>query len=168
MVALNALWNTGLPPDELASLGRSLGADVPVFVRGRAAWAEGVGERLTPMTLDEPWFLVVTPSVQVSTAEIFSAPDLKRDCAPVTEADFQAGRCGNVCEAVTFARYPVVREVFTQLSRFGTARMSGTGASCFVAFVHEAAAREAAQSLPASWPHFVARGLNHSPLFASV
>ena len=166
LVALNRLWDTGFTVDELAALGLKLGADVPVFVRGHAAWAEGIGERLEPVELDEPWYLVVTPPVAISTAEIFSAPELKRDCRQLSLKDFRAGGGGNVCEPVTFARHPEVRRVHETLAGFGAARMSGTGSSCFVSFAERAQARNAQDQLPRTWKSFVARGLNQSPLTA--
>lgn len=164
LVALNQLWQANLSLDRLTALGLTLGADVPVFLRGAAAWAEGVGEKLLPVTLAEPWYLVVTPQVVVPTGSIFSAPELQRDCTPVTLADYRAGRCGNVCEPVTFARFPEVRRTHAVLSAFGAARMSGTGASCFVAFTSRDAARRAQEQLPGLGKSFVARGINHSPL----
>jgi len=164
LVALNQLWETGLSPDALAALGLRLGADVPVFVRGHAAWAEGVGEQLQPVDLEEPWYLVLTPAVAVSTAEIFAAPELPRNCAPVTLQDFVDGRCGNVCEPVTFARFPAVAQAHAALSRLGNARMSGTGSTCFARFATRDAARSAQEQLPRDWKSFVARGLNRSPL----
>jgi len=159
LVALNALWGTGLRPDELATLGRRLGADVPVFVHGRSAWAEGVGERLTPLTLAPRWYLVLFPECHVATAEIFDAPELTRDSKPITIPDFLAGRTRNDCEAVVAARYPQVAEALRQLARAG--RMSGTGACVFAAFDDAAAARRA---LPAGWRGLVARGVDRSPL----
>ena len=168
LVALNHLWKTGLSTARLAELGQSLGADVPVFVHGHSAWAEGTGDKLRPLNLDEPWFLVVTPEVAVSTGEIFNAPELRRDCATISEDDFRAGRCGNVCEPVTFARYPPVREAHAALAAHGRARMSGTGASCFTSFQTRDAARLALESLPRHWNSFVARGLNPSPLLQSI
>jgi 4-diphosphocytidyl-2-C-methyl-D-erythritol kinase len=168
LVALNALWRTGLTTAQLSDIGLALGADVPVFVHGHAAWAEGVGEQLQAVAPPEPWYLVAAPPVMVSTRDIFSAPALQRSCAPVTLDDFRAGRCGNVCEPVTFERHPEVREVHESLSRFGTARMSGTGASCFVAFASRDEARLAQEQLPATWTHFVARALNQSPLTTAV
>lgn len=164
LVALNRLWNLGFTIDELATFGLSLGADVPVFVRGQAAWAEGVGERLTPVTLPEPWFVIVMPPIQVSTADIFSAPALQRDCAPITLDDFVAGRGGNVFEPVTAARHPGVGDALAALRRHGHARMSGTGAASFLACSSREDAERVAAQLPSTWPHVLARGLNASPL----
>lgn len=164
LVALNRLWGTGLSEDELADLGLELGADVPVFVRGRAAWAEGVGERLTPVVLDEPWFVVLVPSVTVSTAEVFSDPQLTRNSRPITISDFLSGRGQNDCEAVVRRRFPVVDEALDWLGRFGRARMTGTGACVFAPLSGERQAREVFAQLPSNWQGFVARGCNRSPL----
>ncbi len=164
LVALNRLWNLGFTIDELATLGLSLGADVPVFVRGQAAWAEGVGERLTPVKLAEPWYVIVVPAVQVSTAEIFSAATLQRDCAPITFDDFLAGAGSNVCEPVTVARHPDVGAALAALRQHGAARMSGTGASSFLSCTTREDAERIAAQLPAHWTKVVARGLNASPL----
>ena len=164
LVALNRLWGAGLSEDELAALGLELGADVPVFVRGRAAWAEGVGERLTPLTLDEPWYVVLVPAVTVSTAEVFSDPQLTRQTHPITISDFLSGQGRNDCEAVVSRRYPVIAEAIAWLSRFAEARLTGTGACVFAPFPDEQQARDVAARLPAAWQGFVARGLNRSPL----
>ncbi len=164
LVALNRLWNLGLPVDEVAELGGRLGADVPVFVRAHAAWAEGVGDRLWPIDLPERWYLVVTPPVQVSTAEVFGAPGLSRDAAPIDLAQFHAGAGGNVCEPVTRALHPPVGEVLDWLGAHGRARMSGTGAACFLAFDTPRQAEALRHRVPGHWQAFVARGLNRSPL----
>jgi 4-diphosphocytidyl-2-C-methyl-D-erythritol kinase len=165
LVALNRLWNLGFTRDELASIGLRLGADVPVFVHGQASFAEGVGERLTPLDLPEPWFLVVTPPVRVSTKEIFSAPELRRNTPRLSPAQFRAGSgTRNDCEPVTAARHPLVGEALKIVSRFAPARMTGTGASVFAAFASRPEALMARSQLPASWSHFIARGLNESPL----
>jgi 4-diphosphocytidyl-2-C-methyl-D-erythritol kinase len=168
LVALNRLWNLGFTPDELAQLGLTIGADVPVFVRGHAAWAEGIGERLTPIELPEPWFVVLTPPVHVSTAEIFGAPELKRDCAPLRADTFDLDATVNVCEAVTCARHPEVAATLTWLRRHGPARMSGTGASVFLACASRAdASRIAAQAVADSAldvQTIVALGCNRSAL----
>lgn len=167
--ALNCLWRLGLSVDDLAALGLGLGADVPVFVRGQAAWAEGVGEILTPLTLDEPWYLVVIPDDQVSTAEIFAAPELTRDCDALTISGFLSGDHGvNVCEPVVRARYPRVAEALDWLGRYASARMSGTGACVFASFPAREVADETRRRLPEGWRAFVARGCNRSPLLARV
>lgn len=164
LIALNRLWNLGLTIDELAQIGLGLGADVPVFVRGLAAWAEGIGERLTPVELPEPWYVVITPPAYVDTGEIFAAAGLRRDSAPVTLADFLAGNTRNDCEPVTCARHPQVAAALAWLRGFGAARMSGTGASVFLPCDSRAAALDIAARIPAEWTYFVARGCNRSPL----
>ncbi len=165
LVALNSLWGLGLGGEELAALGLALGADVPVFVRGSAAWAEGVGEQLTPVeVLDEPWYLVLHPAVTVSTAEIFSDPRLTRNAPRITIPDFLSGACGNSLEAVVVRRYPQVGRALAWLSRYQPARMTGSGASVFARFPDRQAAEAVMQQLPAPWTGFVARGCNQSPL----
>lgn len=166
LVALNRLWGCGLDRDALAELGLQLGADVPVFVHGFAAWAEGVGEQLQPMPdLPEPWYVVLAPEVSVSTAKVFSDPQLNRSCPAITIRDFLAGRAGNVCEAVVCRHYPEVAAAMSALSRFGPARMTGTGACVFAPFETEQAAQQAWTALSKDWQGFVARGCNESPLY---
>lgn len=165
LVALNRLWNLGFTRDELAKVGLKLGADVPVFVHGHASFAEGVGEKLSTLELPEPWFLVVTPPVAVSTREIFEAPELRRDTPRITARQYRAGSVTrNDCEAVTRARYPLVDEAMQCLSKFAGARMTGTGASVFAAFASRPEALMARSAMPASFRCFIARGLNESPL----
>ncbi|MEQ1440452.1 4-(cytidine 5'-diphospho)-2-C-methyl-D-erythritol kinase [Fontimonas sp. SYSU GA230001] len=164
LVALNRLWNLGFTADELADLGLGLGADVPVFVRGQAAWAEGIGERLTPVDLVEPWFVVVVAPAHVRTADIYADPELERDCARIGLAEFLAGQTRNVFEPVTTRRHPQVGEALTWLRRFGPARMSGTGASVFLACESAEQAQAIAARVPRGWASFVARGRNRSPL----
>lgn len=168
LIALNRYWNLGLPNDELAQIGLRLGADVPVFVRGLAAWAEGVGEQLRPVTPPEPWYLVVTPPVAVSTAEIFAAPELQRDHPLVRYEDYLDGATHNVFEPVTCARHPEVRAALDALAQHAPARMSGTGASVFAAFEERSAATAVQRTLPPQWRSFVARGCNRSPLLDAV
>jgi 4-diphosphocytidyl-2-C-methyl-D-erythritol kinase len=163
---LNRLWAAGLEPEPLAELGLSLGADVPVFLFGRSAWAEGVGEILTPIDPPQPWYLVVNPSVSVSTAAVFSDPELTRDSPRMTIRDFVSGGGHNDCEAVVRRRYPEVAAALDWLKRFSPARMTGTGACVFAAFATQAAAQAVRRQLPAGWTGFVARGVNRSPLLA--
>ena len=166
--ALNYLWQAGVSQDDLQVLGLQLGADVPVFVRGQAAWAEGVGEQLVAVDIDEPWYVVVVPPCQVATAEIFSAFELKRDCQTITIDGFLSGQGLNVCEAVVCSRYPQVAEALEWLSNCGAARMSGTGACVFVALADQERAQLVFDDLPSAWRGFVARGLNRSPLLACM
>lgn len=164
LVALNHLWRTGLTLAELAELGLTLGADVPVFVHGQAAWAEGVGERLTPVDLAEPWFVVLVPACQVATGAVFNDPDLTRNSPPITITDFAAGPGGNDCEAVVYRRYPEVAAAARWLKQYGQARLTGTGACVFAAFPDGPSAERVLVRLPAGWTGFMARGCNRSPL----
>lgn len=162
--ALNELWALGLSTDALARLGLELGADVPVFVHGRAAWAEGVGEKLEPLQLDEPWYLVIDPHCPVSTAEVFGDPKLTRHSPRITIAGFQRGAVHNDCEGVVRALRPPVARALDWLGEYGPARLSGTGGCLFAAFEDEASARSVLARVPRQWRGFVARGLNESPL----
>ncbi|KKL26079.1 hypothetical protein LCGC14_2398870 [marine sediment metagenome] len=167
LTALNTLWKCGLSTAELAQLGLSLGADVPIFITGHAAWAEGVGEQLTPISPVEPWFAVIVPDCHVSTAEIFSSTQLTRDCEPITIPRFLSGEGSNVCEAVVKQHYPAVAEALDWLSQFGVARMTGTGACVFTDFKSQSEAQHVINNLPSRWQGFVAKGCNQSPLTAS-
>lgn len=168
LVVLNRLWKAGLDEDALAALGLELGADVPVFVRGRAAWAEGVGERLEPVEVPEPWYLVIVPPVSVATAEVFRHPELTRDSRPITISDFLAGRSRNDCEAIVRQLHPEIAAALDWLNGRTRARLTGTGACVFGAFDDRAAALAAQQAMPAGWEGFIARGCNHSPLHAAL
>jgi 4-diphosphocytidyl-2-C-methyl-D-erythritol kinase len=165
LVALNRLWSVGLDSAALAELGLALGADVPVFVAGTAAWAEGVGERLTPMPeLDEPWYLVIDPQVSVSTAEVFSDPALTRHSPSLRIPAFLSGAGVNHLEAVVVRRYPEVGKALRWLSEHRPARMTGSGGCVFARCVDRLQAERLLGQLPAAWNGFVARGLNRSPL----
>ena len=164
LVALDRLWGLDLGTERLAELALDLGADVPVFVRGAAAWAEGVGEDLTPVELPEPWYLVVVPPGQVSTATVFGDPELTRDCPPIRIDDFLRGAGHNVCESVVCRHYPAVAEALARLRGYGEARMTGTGGCVFAAFERRADAEAAREALAPDWRVFVARGRNRSPL----
>ncbi|WP_434456730.1 4-(cytidine 5'-diphospho)-2-C-methyl-D-erythritol kinase [Stutzerimonas urumqiensis] len=168
LLGLDHLWGLDLGEDRLAALGLELGADVPVFVRGRAAFAEGVGERLTPVSPQEPWYLVAVPQVAVSTAEIFSAPELTRDSTPITVRSVleQGGR--NDCQPVVEQRYPEVRNALILLNKFVSARLTGTGGCVFGAFPDKAEADKVAAQLPDSLPRFVAKGSNVSSLHKTL
>ena len=164
LAALNHIWQTGLSLAQLAALGLQLGADVPVFVHGQAAWAEGVGERLTPVELPEPWFVVLTPACQVPTGVVFNDPELTRNSPLSTIADFVNDAGGNDCEAVVYRRYPEVAAAAAWLNRHGAARMTGTGAGVFAAFPDAGSANRVLEQLPQGWSGFVAAGRNQSPL----
>lgn len=165
LVALNRMWNCQLSDDELAKLGLCLGADVPIFIHGYAAWAEGVGDELTPVMPDEPWYVVLVPDCHISTAEIFSHPELTRDCKSMTIAGFLSGEGRNVCEDVVIKHYPPVAEALDWLARYTKPRMTGTGACVFAGFDNQAKAQQVIDSLPSDWQGFVAKGCNKSPLY---
>ena len=168
LLGLDRLWSTDAGFDKLAELGLRLGADVPVFVRGQAAWAEGVGERLSPVELEEPWFLVVVPPCHVSTAEIFSDERLTRDTPPITLTAFREHGGRNDCLPVVTARYPEIRNTLILLNKYCEAKMTGTGSCLFGAFPNEREADKVRARLPATLQTFVARGCNRSPLHLAL
>lgn len=165
LVALNHLWDTGLGEDDLAALGLQLGADVPVFVRGYSAWADGVGELLTPIALPASAYLIVDSGVSVPTAELFQAPDLTRDAAPATISDFVTGTVrGNAFEPVLRRLHPAVDSALSVLSQYGEACLTGTGGGCFVRFAEREMAEAALRTLPSGLKAWVAMGVTRSPL----
>jgi 4-diphosphocytidyl-2-C-methyl-D-erythritol kinase len=165
LVALNRLWRVGLEEDALAGLGLQLGADVPVFVRGRNAWAEGVGEQLTPLALPPAWYVIADPGVHVPTAALFASPDLTRDAPVAKIADFASGSLlGNAFEPVLRRREPAVEAVLIALDSIGRARLTGSGSGCFVEFATRAAAEQGLARLPKELRAWVAAGVERSPL----
>ncbi len=167
LVVLNRLWKTGLDEGALAKLGLVLGADVPFFIFGRNAWAEGVGEELHELEIPRRWYVVLTPPVQVSTAAVFAAVELTRNTEPLKMEDFSArpeSDFGNDLEGVVCARYPQVREHLEWLRGRGTARMTGSGGCVFAPYESMDAARRVLDELPAAMSGFVAQGLRHHPL----
>ena len=166
LVALNHLWQCGQTREQLQALGLQLGADVPVFVGGRTAWAEGIGERLTPMNLGHRWYLILSPQCQVATARVFSHKDLTRDTSNITVAAFlgQGGR--NDCQALVRCLYPAVDQALNWLEQFAPqAQMSGTGACIFAAFDSAQKAHEVLAKAPEHLLGFVAQGVNRSPVY---
>jgi 4-diphosphocytidyl-2-C-methyl-D-erythritol kinase len=180
LVALNQLWRCGMSLEELAALGLPLGADVPVFVRGSSAWAEGVGERLVPLELPERWYVVLHPGVSVPTRDVFQSPELTRNSPVITIRAFcEAGSAPvsasvggfgtrNDCEPVVRARYPEVADALSWLGNFAPARLTGTGSCIFAAFGSAPEAERVAARVPDRWRAFVAPGLNVSPLHARL
>jgi 4-diphosphocytidyl-2-C-methyl-D-erythritol kinase len=166
LVALNALWECGLNEHELAAIGVDLGADVPVFVRGRSAWAEGRGERLTPLELPERWFVLVHPQVHVPTAVVFQAPELTRNSPPITMGGFLQSGGRNDFEPVVRARYPEVARALDWLGHFAPARLTGTGSCIFAPCASLNEAQDIVTRVPAQWRAMAARGMNVSPLLA--
>ncbi len=164
LLALNQLWNLDLELTELAAIGIGLGADVPVFVMGSAAWASGIGEQLTPIELSEPWYLVIHPGVQVSTAKIFATEELTRDCDAITIRAFLSGSGINVCEKVACKLYPEIQLAMDWLNQYGKARMTGTGSCVFAAFDSLEQAEGVVSRAPEKWDCFVAKAMNKNPV----
>ena len=171
LCVLNQLWRTGLTLDELSTIGLTLGADVPVFVRGVSAWAEGIGEILTPLELPDRWYLVLLPGVHVSTAEVFADPALTRNSSAITIRAFLTGlndgAVDNVCCAPVVSHYPQIGEALNWLESNSASQlvgMTGTGSSLFAAFADERTARSVLENIPTPWSGFVAQGVSKSPL----
>lgn len=163
LLALNHLWQLNVPQTQLKSMGAALGADVPVFVGGRTAWAEGIGEILSPVDLPKDWFLVVAPPCHVNTGQIFSHQQLTRNSKPIKMAAFFAGGSRNDFQALVRSLYPEVDKTLKALEKFGDARLTGSGACVFVRFDSKAQAEAAYEQLPSHWVSIVAQGVNHSP-----
>ena len=166
LMALNRLWGCGLTSAELQALGLRLGADVPIFVHGRSAFAEGVGERFSDVAPPAAWYLVTMPGVAVPTLEIFRAPDLRRDTPAIAPVDWRPGFGGNDLEPVACRLYPEVAHHLAWLRQRAPARMSGSGACCFAEFAAAVDARAAAAALPEAMRGFVAAGIDIHPIVA--
>ncbi len=164
LLALNRLWATGLGVAELASIGLTLGADVPVFVHGHSAFAEGIGERLTPIALEPTWYCVLIPAVSVSTARVFSSHELTRNTPRMTIPALFQGEGRNDLEAVTCVLYPEVRKSLDWLRGYGDARMTGTGGASFLPVGDRQAGLNILNKAPPGCTGFVAQGLNRHPL----
>jgi 4-diphosphocytidyl-2-C-methyl-D-erythritol kinase len=168
LLALNHLWQCGLDNKTLQQLGASLGADVPVFTAGHTAWAEGVGEILTPVELPRRWFLVLAPDCHISTAELFSHEQLTRDTSPIKIAAFFEGHSRNDFQRLVRKLHPEIDNALKWLGNFGEARLTGTGACVFASFRDEATARSALSQVPDQMTGFVAQGLNESPVLSAL
>jgi 4-diphosphocytidyl-2-C-methyl-D-erythritol kinase len=164
LLALNRLWQVDMPREALQKLALQLGADVPVFVFGQAAFAEGVGEILRPVSVPPAWYVVLMPPVSVPTAAIFAAPELTRNSPPLKIARFSAGMGRNDLQPVVVSRYPEVARHLEWLARFSEARMTGSGACVFASFGTEDAARDVLRQLPETMRGFVAQSLDRHPL----
>ncbi|MCY4124083.1 MAG: 4-(cytidine 5'-diphospho)-2-C-methyl-D-erythritol kinase [Pseudomonas sp.] len=164
LLGLAHLWQLEWDEDRLTALGLGLGADVPVFVRGHAAFAQGVGEQLTPVDPEQPWYVVLVPQVSVSTAEIFSHPQLTRDSLPLKMRPVPKGNSRNDCQPVVEQNYPEVRNALNSLGKFTEARLTGTGSCVFGAFPSKAEADKVLAILSATQTGFVAKGSNISML----
>jgi 4-diphosphocytidyl-2-C-methyl-D-erythritol kinase len=163
------LWNVRASDDDLAKLGERLGADVPLFVRGRSAWAEGIGEKLTPIDLPPRHYVIFDPGVHASTAELFQAAELTRNTPPTTISDFLDGACtGNAFTPLVRARFPQVASALDWLDRFGDARLSGSGGCVFIATNSAERADEIAKDCPPEFSVYRAAGVNRSPLLEAA
>lgn len=168
LLALNHLWKLRLDTSTLLQLGAGLGADVPVFTAGHSAWAEGIGELLTPIELPEQWFLVIAPDCHISTAEIFSNEQLTRNTSSIKMAAFFEGHSRNDCQEIVRRLYPKVDNALKWLNNFGEAKLTGTGACVFASFPDESRARSALGQMPRQMTGFVAQGLNESPVLQAL
>jgi len=168
LVALNHLWRCGLSVDELAVLGLTLGADVPVFVRGHAAFAEGVGELLTPVTVPEKWYLVAHPGESIPTPVIFKDPELPRNSPRRSIETLLKCEFSNDCEVIARKRFRKVDAALSWLLEYAPSRLTGTGACVFAEFDTESAARQVLEQAPEWLQGFIARGVNVSPLMHAI
>ena len=169
LLALNQIWGCGLELQELEGLGRQLGADVPVFIRGEASWVDGIGEQLEPVKLPEPWYAVVYPNVHMNTRQMFADSDLTRNCTPIKIRDFlntedwqQATQ--NVFEPIARRQQAEVERAFQWLNRYSPARLTGTGSGMFIVCESQEQAHDIVANCPAEWLAFAAKGLNRSPV----
>lgn len=168
LLVLNKLWGLDLDQQKLMELGVQLGADVPVFVNGASVWAEGVGEELTEISLPNAWYVVVKPVCHVDTAKIFSAKGLTRDSESIKIPDFNAGQIRNDCSEVVRMLHKEVDEALEELSAYGEARLTGTGACVFVQFDNEEQAKKVYELLPSSREKYLTQGLANSPLIVEM
>ena len=164
LLALNKLWHLNYPIQKLAELGLTLGADVPIFIHGYAAFAEGIGEKLTPVKPIEYWYLITKPDCHISTAEVFQHPDLPRNTSVISASEFDIDLCHNDCQTLVIKQYPKVAKLLAWLVEYAPSRMTGTGACIFSRFNTEQEARQLQSQLPDDVTSFVAKGLNQSPL----
>jgi 4-diphosphocytidyl-2-C-methyl-D-erythritol kinase len=166
LVALNTLWGLNLETLELAKLAIQLGADVPIFIHGYAAWAEGIGEKLTAVQLDEFWYVVLIPAVSVATANIFAHRNLKRNCSMINFEQFLLGQTNNVCQPIVRQLYPEVDQAINWLNQFTMTKMTGTGACVFGQVTSKQEAMQILSQKPSKFGGFIAQGKNRSPLYS--
>ena len=168
LLGLNTLWQLELPHEVLLEMASQLGADVPVFVLGHTAWAEGIGDQLTPVEIPSYWYLILIPNIQVSTAEVFAHQGLTRNTHPIKIRAFLEQGSQNDCQTVVEALYPEVKRARQWLAQFAETRLTGTGACLFARFASEADAKSVLEQMPAPWQGFTAKGINPSPLLQSL
>tara|TARA_E500000075_G_C6925899_1_gene286653 strand:+ start:83 stop:979 length:897 start_codon:yes stop_codon:yes gene_type:complete len=174
LIGLNLLWNCKLNTNQLANIGKNLGADVPVFVRGNSASAEGIGDILSPILLPDIWYLIIVPNLHISTRRIFSHPELTRNSPPIKISGLDVAQitagvlCGNDCQGVVENLHIEVKEVVEWLKTFGTPRLTGTGSGVFCGFQSRVSAERVQQQVPSEWRSFVAKGVNRSILYKKM
>jgi len=168
LLALNKLWQLNYSTDYLANLGLKLGADVPVFVRGFAAYAEGIGEKLSPAFPNEYWYLVSKPNCSISTQAIFQSAELPRNTPKMNLAQIKVEQCNNDCQTAVIKSYPEVANLLADLVEYAPSQMTGTGACVFSRFNTKAEALTLQKKLPKGIFSFVAKGLNQSPLVKAI
>ncbi len=168
LLGLNTLWQLELPHEVLLEMASQLGADVPVFVLGHTAWAEGIGDQLTPVEIPSYWYLILIPNIQVSTTEVFAHQGLTRNTHPIKIRAFLEQGSQNDCQTVVEALYPEVKRARQWLAQFAETRLTGTGACLFARFASEADAKSVLKQMPAPWQGFTAKGINTSPLLQSL
>lgn len=164
LLALNKLWGLNLNTDQLLAIAIKLGADVPVFIKGESAFAQGVGEQLTKVDIDQPWFLITIPSCSISTEAIFTAADLPRNTPVMAINDINIEQCHNDCENLVIKLYPEVANLMAWLLEYAPSRLTGTGACIFSSFMDKKSAEDLQSKLPKGVNSFVAKGLNRSPV----
>jgi 4-diphosphocytidyl-2-C-methyl-D-erythritol kinase len=168
LLALNALWQTKLDIKQLAELGLTLGADVPIFIHGFAAFAQGIGEKLTPASPKAYWYLISKPNCSISTASVFTAQDLTRDTPAIRYSDNDIENYHNDCQTWVIKHYPEVAKLLAWLVEYAPSQMTGTGACVFSRFSTKQDACHVQSLLPKGIDSFVAKGLNQSPLHAAI
>ncbi len=168
LLVLNKIWSIQASEDELAELGRQLGADVPVFVRGQSAWAEGVGEKLTPIEMQECWYLIINSGIHVSTAQMFAYSQLTRNSPQLTICPPKPGEFGNVFEPVVRAQHPEIDSVFDWLSNYSKPFLTGTGGCVIAAFADKSSAVEIQSQCPQGMTAYLVQAKNTSPLITQL
>jgi len=164
LIGLNTAWELNLSNQELLKIGAKMGADIPVFISGFTAWAEGTGEELTAIERPTEWFLVLMPNTNISTSEIFAHEGLTRNTHPIKIRAFIEKGGRNDCQSVVETLYPEVKKARKWLDKFAYARLTGTGACLFASFVSKTEAELILKKIPAPWQGFIAKGVNKSPL----
>lgn len=168
LIGLNALWGLNYSKQTLAALGLQLGADVPVFIHGNTAWAEGIGEQLQAIKMPAYWYVVIAPDCQVSTAAVFADEELTSNSTAITIRAFREQGAENACQVVVEKHYAEVKAARQWLDQYAPARMTGTGACVFASFANRTEAHRVLAAKPQHWRGFIARGVNRSPVYRNL